>query len=445
MCLKELAFIKAPFTNDRLEKFHQEHQECNSGKVTSPRAQNFYASLFTNEYQEQRQERREMTITLEDEERTERQEGEKEVEEEEEGSEGSEEEEEEEEDDEDREQEIAVASITEERLVPSITEEQLAPSLGEDFDWGQVEDWMHKEEEARKSHISAPQQTTVDSVPQQKTTVHKSTPQQDELPSEHPTTAHTLPQQTTSQSIFTPGYSAQTQAIIGLKDSLSREEKCRQENLKEIEKLKTKLRSQERHFERLRNEKLEFEKEREALDRARKVLQEQASTLDRREKAVREIDGKIQKEKKELAREREELKQEREKIEEDKKMMKSESERMTARENDIKINGRKLKALFEEIKKEKVRENEEHKSVIHIPIKDGKIAGDPYIEETRNEKQDCFGHDYVCGHIKIKHTTQLKVSTWNNRTSKRQVTNDGYGSDSSDDFTIPSAKKMKKV
>ena len=386
-----------------------------------------------------------MIITLEDEEKTEREEGEKEVEEEE-GSEGSEEEEEEEEDEEERkEQELAVASIIEERLDPPIIEERLTPSLGEDFDWSQVEDWIRKEDEARKNHISAPQQTTVvESVPQQTTTVHKSTPQQEEIPSEHPTIAHLPSQQTTSQSIFTPGYSAQTQAIIGLKDSLSREEKCRHENLKEIENLKAKLRSQECHFEQLNKEKVKFEKEKEALDRARNVLHEQANTLERREKAVRKIDDKIQKEKKELAREREELRQEREKIEADKRMMKLQREKMTTREDDIKINGRKLKTLFEEIKKEKLQQNEEHKSVIHIPLQDGKIAGDPYIEDARSENQDCFAHDYVCGHLKIKHTTQLKVSKWSNKTSQRQVTHNENGSDSSDDdFTIPSAKKMK--
>ena len=36
VCLKDLDFLKAPFTNEKLEAFYAKHRECNSGKVLLP-------------------------------------------------------------------------------------------------------------------------------------------------------------------------------------------------------------------------------------------------------------------------------------------------------------------------------------------------------------------------------------------------------------------------
>ena len=418
-CLKDLDILRAPFSNEELEAFYNRHRECKTGKVTSPRAKSFFASIFANKYEEERQKRRnEMIITLEEDEE------EQEEVEEDEGNNGESEQEEERGE---TEGELAVASI-----MPEV----MAPSLGDEFNWDEVEAWMRKETEARQPTSTNVSQ--VNEAPCPQPTIEDSTP-------------HTF---TTQPQILTSGYTAQTHTIIKLKDSLSREEKCREDCMRQLEQLKRKLQNYENRFERLRRQEEDRAKEEDALNRARNVINTQMADVERREKAVKEIDQKIQKEKKEMWQDRsklevekEELRKEREQMEAEREMMKAEREKVTEREEDIKVKGRRLKALFEDIKKEKTKENEVTRSLLHIPIKNGEIAGDPYIQKIPCKTQECFQHDVVCGHVKIRHVDTLKLSSWNNKISRRSLTTTNFdsNSDSSDDFEMPPTKKMKNI
>ena len=437
VCLKELEVLRPPFTNEQLEKFYATHETCGSGKVTSPRAKSFFASIFANDYVEGRQERREeMTVTLEDEGGI------------------SEESESEEESEEEREEEAEGVNCQEtQQAVTAITEEILAPSLGEDFNWDDVDEWINKMDEDRKRKEKNQIIETSHTEPS-----HTEPSHTEPSHTEPSTTEHITPQDSTTQvpstsQILTPAYTSQTHTIIKLKDNLSREEKIRKDLLHQVELLQSKLKQYENRFEEVKRREHDRQKEDEALNRAREVLTQHTADVERREKAVKEVDLKIQKEKKELFQERskidiekEELRKARKKIDEEKTVMKEEREKMTRREEDLNSKGRTLRALFEQIKKEKAAADEEGKSLVHVPIKNGMLAGDPHIQELPCKAQECFKDSEVCGHIKIVHGGQLKIKSWYNKTTKRPLTSkSNYDSDSSDDFAVPPTKKMKIV
>ena len=459
ICLKELAILKAPFTNECLQEFYNNHRDCNSGKVTSPRAKSFFASVFANEYEKGRLERRqEMTIELEDE-----------VEEEEGDSEEGDSEESEEEEDERGEEERAHQK-EQELAVASITNEILAPSLGDDFNWDEVTDWIEKETAARsqkgkEQETPKPQQQIAIQQTEQVTTTNDQTEletlHQHALSTESSAShQHSSPTESlTSHQILIPAHSAQTQTIIQLKDRLSREQKLQQDFINQIENLKNKLNQANSRCQNLESMDEKRKLEEEALDRARNVLEMKMAEVERREKVVKEIDEKIKKEKKEMWRERskmgmekEEVKTEREKMKAEKEKMEVEREKVEAekkkmhdemklREDDLKVKGRRLKALFQEMKEEsmKQKENEETKSLIHIPIKSGLIDGDINIQPLQNKVQNCFNTE-VCGHLKIKHNGALKLISWCNKTNSALVKNDFCGSDSSDEDMPPTKK-----
>ena len=413
ICLQHLAVLKAPFDNDELERFYSKHEECGSDKVTSPRAKQFFASMFASEYVKEREGQREMTITLEEEE----------VEEGEEEGGGDcnsddSEEEEEEAAEEEREEALAVASIT---------EEVLAPSLGDPFgfDWSQVTEWIEKENAARsqqtmpQSHETTPQQSHIE-----QDHIEQTTTVQTELPTLQETThQHSTTEASTSHQILIPAHNSQTQTIINLKDRLSREQKLQQDSLQQIESLQNKLKAANKKYTDLKCSDEDRKKEEEALNRARNVLNTKLAKVERRENVVKEINTRIQREKKEMWQEREKLdaekelvrtewekmKIEREKMEAEKKKLQEESEKMRAREEDLKHKGRSLKRLFEDIKEES-RKAKESKSLIHVPLQNGLIAGDPFIQAMPMEVQECFNTG-ACGHIKVTHKGALTLSS----------------------------------
>ena len=131
------------------------------------------------------------------------------------------------------------------------------------------------------------------------------------------------------------------------------------------------------------------------------------------------------------------MKAEKEKMDREKEFMKMEMEKMeiekkkmSDREDDLRAKGRILKTLYEDFKKEKIKEDVLEESTLHIPLKDGEIAGDPCFEKVASKKHECFGSDYVCGHIKITHVGKLHVTSWMNKSSRRAITFDAYGSES---------------
>ena len=455
VCLKELDVLRPPFTNDQLERFYARHQACASGKVTSPRAKSFFASIFANAYEEDRQEKRaEMMVTLEDEGASEESEGEEESE--------SEEEREEEAEGVDHQEETRQAVTT--------INEMLAPSLGEEFNWDIVDDWIDKMDEERVRKGEKKLMETLHTEPSHTEPSHSEPSHTEPSNTEpsHTEPSHTEPphteqltpqdsaiQASSTSQILTPAYTSQTHTIIKLKDSLSRGEKMREDLVNQLEQLRGKLKQYENRFERIKIRENVRQQEDEALNRAREVLNKHSADVERRERAVKEVDFKIQKERKDLYQERskidiekEELRKAQMKIDEEKSIMKDEREKMTQREEDINAKGRTLRALFEEIKKEKAKAEQERKSLLHIPLKNGMLAGDPHIQKLPCPAQECFKDSDVCGHIKIVHGGQLQVKSWYNKTTKRPLTskhNYDSGSDSSDDFAIPLAKKMKIV
>ena len=395
-----------------------------------------------------------MTITLEEEEVEEEEEegGDCNSDDSEEEEEAEEEVEREKEREEEREKALAVASIS---------KEVLAPSLGDsfDFDWGQVTDWMAKENAARsqqtmpQTHETTPQQPTIE-----KSTDHieQTTTVQTELPTLQETTdQHSTNEATTSHQILIPAHNSQTQTIINLKDRISREQKLQQDSLQQIEILQNKLKAADKKYNELKCRDEDRKTEEEALNRARNVLNVRLAKVERRENAVKEIDTRIQREKKEMWQNREKLdaekelvrtewekmKVEREKMETEKKKLQEESEKMRAREDDLKHKGRSLQRLFEDIKEES-RKAKESKSLIHVPLQNGLIAGDPFIQAMPMEIKDCFNTG-ACGHIKVTHKGALTLSSWHNKRQKRNITNLLNGSGSEDEEN-PSKKSRSQ-
>ena len=376
-------------------------------------------------------------------------------------SEESEESEEEGEEEERQESEAAVATIN---------NGILAPSLGEDFEvnWNEVEEWFANEVSSlqpslpqQASHQQSPQQSTIEppaqrqSSPQQSTSKSPSFKQPLQSTTEAPTPQQSEPQRTANQ-ILIPAHSAQTQTIINLKDSLSREEKWRQDSAQQIETLKGKIKSYENRHERLRRRELESERLQETMERTEKVLEVKMMEVERRERAVKEIGVKIQEQKKEMWQERarmeeekekmqverEKMDAEREKMEAEKEKMRREKEQLTAREEDLKIKGRTLKKLFDDIKREKAEKQEgrglarEGKTLLHIPLHDGMIAGDPILQEIPSTLHQCFNNEsYVCGHIKVTHDGSVKLSSWTNYKGGRTILKRHFDSDNDDEAT----------
>ena len=436
ICLKDLCVLKAPFDNAELEQFYATHADCSSGKVTSPRAKQFFASLFASEYVKEREDH--MMIALEDE-----------VEEGEEDEEGDSEEEEEAEEEEER--ELASA-------VNSIREEFLAPSLGEPFEEAMkdMDEWLWNQN-ATHSPQTMPQ--TQESMPQ----THETTSQQPTIETNNQTTLpetsrqHSTTEASTSHQILIPAHNSQTQTIINLKDRLSREQKLHKDALKQIEILENKLKTVNKNYHDLKSSDEARKMEEEALNRARNVLNTKFAKVERRENVVKEIDERFQREKKEMWQQREKLdaekelvrtewekmKDERVKMEAEKKKVQEESEKMRAREDEIKCKRRSLMRLFEVVKEESRKAEEstkESKSLIHVPLQNGLIAGDPSIQAMPIEVQECFNIG-ACGHIKVVHKGALSVTSWHNKKQKRNITNLLNGSDSEGEETP--AKKSR--
>ena len=502
MCLKELEILSPPYSNDKLAHFYSQHKDCRGSKVTSPRVREFFASLRSGEYVANH--RREMIVTLEDESSDESEVEEEEEREEEEVRQEEERQEEEREEgvmqeEVERQQEEAVA-------VANINEEMLAPSLGDvDFNWDEVEDWIAKENEARRTQQPTPQQPSppkstheLSTPPHQQSTIELSPPQQPQ-----PTTTTTIePQQSVSnptptqqptRQILIPGHSAQNFALTQLKDSLSREEKMRQELINQIEALKAKVRGYEQRHERLRRRELECEHMQETVARTEKVLSVKMLEVERREKAVKEVDSKIQMEKKEIWQEKEKMESEKEKMKVEMAKMESErtkmeverekmktekeemrvesekiqgeKERMADREENLKSKGRTLKQLFDNIKEEKMKEKMEkekmekekmekenvarERSLLHIPLKNGLIAGDPKFQNIPSKRVECFSNEeYVCGHIKLSHHGNVKINSWTNYGRGQIITQRHNGSDSegeSSNSGEPPSKKTRQA
>ena len=158
VCLKDLSYLKPPFNDQDLQIFYEKHGECHSGKVTSPRAKEFYASLFAERQENERQERQQQQTIIQWEE-------ERDVEEvcsEEEDVDESEEEEEEAETEMIREREEDMVERTHEleTAIAAINNEPPAPSLV-DFDWSEFNDWISNmeqecEKEKEKENLSSP-------------------------------------------------------------------------------------------------------------------------------------------------------------------------------------------------------------------------------------------------------------------------------------------------
>ena len=432
--------LKAPFDNAELEQFYATHADCSSAKVTSPRAKQFFASLFASEYVKEREDH--MMITLEDEV--------EEGEEDEEGGDSEEEEAEEEAREEEREAASAVAEIC---------EEFLTPSLGDPFEEAMkdLDEWLIKQNASQSQQkIPQTQETTPPTQPihqSQQPTIEQTTTVQTELT----TRQHSTTEASTSHQILIPAHNSQTQTIINLKDRLSREQKLHQDVLTQNDTLQNKLKSLEKHYEDLKSSDEERKKEEEALNRARNVLNTKLAKVERRENAVQEIDDRMQREKKEMWQEREKLdaekelvrtewekmKDERVKMEVEKKKVQEESEKMRAREDEIKCKRRSLMRLFEVVKEESRKAEEstkESKSLIHVPLQNGLIAGDPSIQAMPIEVQECFNIG-ACGHIKVVHKGALSVTSWHNKKQKRNITNLLNGSDSEGEETP--AKKSR--
>ena len=471
-CLKELAVLEEPYTDERLEEFYKRHAECKGCKVTSPRVREFFASLYSNQYDKERIERREMTVEVEQltDESEDEDEGEEEVEEE-----------MEREDNENPEIISAVASITVEEPTPSIGD-----------DWDVVTEWMERENEARRQNaiflsselglkspqhegVETHQHEAVDTPPQHEaveTPMHETLHTPPLAPtSPIPQPNQQQPKQSISQQILIPAQDSQTHTIINLKDRLSREEKIKQDALRQIDILKNKIKNLEAHNAQVVAKEMEQEREQELLTRARKVITAKEVEIERREKAIKVIDDKVAQEKKEILNERvkhqqekedfkaelenmklekEKIKAEREAMEKEQQKMKSDKEDLSNREVELNKKGRILRNLYETMKKEKEGQKQKQdqkvvcevkNSLIHVPLENGEIVGDAFVQPVSNTVQNCF-RTQNCAHLKFKHCGDLELISWVNKTCARPLELKRCGSGESG--IGPSSKKSRK-
>ena len=72
-------------------------------------------------------------------------------------------------------------------------------------------------------------------------------------------------------------------------------------------------------------------------------------------------------------------------------------------------------------KKKMVIEEESQKrrtAMIHIPIEDNVIAGEPYLNKDMDERRlsECFGSPVkTCGHLVIRYDGELRRMRWSNK------------------------------